>query len=878
MKKIGWINYSMTGEINPNNARSAGGLVMRLSFIKFLTEMGYKIVWYTPLKNDSEQYIKECQYKGEHDYLGNIIYKPKSVCVDDDVDFVIVENGPGNLMFSNKFHNMSSIGYCNNMLRTYEGVVFYLCVDLLLPFLFNPEEFYVNWIKEELQYGTPVDLVRNKYWVFLNTTPNHDPWIEKFKGNIRTPLYDLKDYIHWEFVPYTDLTIEMTDKMKFNPNPIVPLCMIGNERGNERATAVKTFYDREGAVVYGKWDEKARNLFKHAEFRGKITSDKVMGVYNNCKLHIVCGDRSMIKHGITHYPYRIMQAMMAGCPVLFQKGCVDLKRIGLLDEYEVDENNKDEKIDKILNMSPDQRKDFNESQLHILTNPGRIERTKNTLSEMINGHLKQAKETKDNPLHTKIIELTDIAQQRGLEDENEKRKEKYEFLAEFKKQFYNDDHTVHGNKVIKEEEKKSNAILMERTYGSPRWTGEILDCSMPMTFDTYNKCSYNCLYCFSYFQKSHSLSEKDYQEGGGLSCVNVDTIRDMFDMKDSVSEAYKQFYDYIRDRKVMQWGGLADQFDMFEKKHGVTLELLKILKEKNYPLCFSTKATWWVYDERYRELFRGQDNWNTKFSIINLDTDRAKRMEKGVPSPMERLQAMSDLSKLNKGGVTLRLRPFIIGFSDKNDEYLDLIRLGKEHGATAVSTEFFCLERRADERLRNRYEMMSDIVGFDILKFYKKYSHGSGYIRLNYGIKKKYFEKMEELCKKLDMRFYVSDADHKGKCHNGSCCGLDESWNYSRGQFTEAIVIAKRNGKVYWHDIEKDVLPYKKFLWNQAFGYNTGTTFARANRLNYTMYDYVREQWNTPNSPRSPYKYFSGVLMPVGLDENKNVIYEYKEK
>ena len=46
---------------------------------------------------------------------------------------------------------------------------------------------------------------------------------------------------------------------------------------------------------------------------------------------------------------------------------------------------------------------------------------------------------------------------------------------------------------------------LKQDYASPRWTMEIPDCSMPMTFDTYSKCAYNCLYCFSYFQKSHTL-------------------------------------------------------------------------------------------------------------------------------------------------------------------------------------------------------------------------------------------------------------------------------------------------------------------------------------------------------------------------------------
>ena len=248
----------------------------------------------------------------------------------------------------------------------------------------------------------------------------------------------------------------------------------------------------------------------------------------------------------------------------------------------------------------------------------------------------------------------------------------------------------------------------------------------------------------------------------------------------------------------MQWGGLADQFDMYEKKYGITFELLKYFKQINYPLCFSTKATWWLKDKRYLELFKNQNNWNCKFSIINLDELRSKKMEKGVPSPLERIEAIKIYSRLNKGGATLRLRPFIIGFSNTNNEHLKLIELAAKAGASAVSTEFFCLEARADKRLKKKYDEMSDIIGFDIMKFYNKYSISSGYKRLNYNIKEKYILEMQKLTHKLGMRFYVSDAHHKEKCDNGSCCGLPENWNYSRGQITHALMIAKKNGKVFF--------------------------------------------------------------------------------
>lgn len=47
-------------------------------------------------------------------------------------------------------------------------------------------------------------------------------------------------------------------------------------------------------------------------------------------------------------------------------------------------------------------------------------------------------------------------------------------------------------------------------YSSPRWTGEIADCSLPVTFDTYSNCSFGCVYCFSQYQRGIGGSKEDY--------------------------------------------------------------------------------------------------------------------------------------------------------------------------------------------------------------------------------------------------------------------------------------------------------------------------------------------------------------------------------
>ena len=408
-------------------------------------------------------------------------------------------------------------------------------------------------------------------------------------------------------------------------------------------------------------------------------------------------------------------------------------------------------------------------------------------------------------------------------------------------------------------------------YQSPRWSNEIADCSMPMTFDTYSNCAFGCLYCFSQFQRGIGGAKDAYLQKV-CNNVNPDRIKRMFTDPNKYAG---QFAPYIKARKVMQWGGLSDQFDGFERQRGVTLELLRFFKEINYPLCFSTKSTWWTEDERYMELVRGQKNWNFKFSIITLDEKKARIIEKGVPSPLERLDAIQRIADADAGGATLRLRPFIIGISTPT--YLDLIREAATRGATAMSTEFMCVEQRSPS-LRACMPTFNELCGFDFMEFYRKYSVSSGYLRLNRHVKEPFMRNMKALCDELGMRFYVSDAHFKELCCNGSCCGLPADWNYSRGQFCEALQIAKKapDGLVKWEDIKGDIEQLVgDFRWDKASGYNSNSSVRRAKFMGMTMADYMRWLWNNPQAGQSPYKLFEGALVPVGKDENENIIYKY---
>lgn len=76
----------------------------------------------------------------------------------------------------------------------------------------------------------------------------------------------------------------------------------------------------------------------------------------------------------------------------------------------------------------------------------------------------------------------------------------------------------------------------------------------------------------------------------------------------------------------------------------------------------------------------------------------------------------------------------------------------------------------------------------------------------------------------------------------------------------------------YKGDIEKLV---GDFEWIRAIGFNTNSSEKKAKFDTMTMADYMRWLWNNPQAGQSPYKLFEGVLLPVGKDEEENLIYKY---
>lgn len=335
---------------------------------------------------------------------------------------------------------------------------------------------------------------------------------------------------------------------------------------------------------------------------------------------------------------------------------------------------------------------------------------------------------------------------------------------------------------------------------------------------------------------------------------------------------------FIKKRVPLHWGGLSDGFCHFEKRFGISLKLLKFFDSIDYPIVFSTKGTIMTEPE-YLEIFkRKPQNYEFAFSIITSDPEMAKKIEVGVPSPQQRLEAMRIMSNIGCRTI-LRLRPYIIGCSSLTS--VDLLEKAKDAGASGVSTEFFCLDTRVGEFTQNRYKKISEAIGFDIVNYYKKLSIDQGYLRLNKKVKEPYILELFKNCRRLGLNFACSDPDFKELSDSNCCCCVMKQ-PFACGQFTTAIRHARQHGTVTWDDIAKDLEWAKK-----VFLPDTGVSFINEHvsiskdliaetRENLTVFDYIRGIWNNPkSSQKSPFKYFHGKIKPISLDSQNNVVYKY---
>lgn len=425
-------------------------------------------------------------------------------------------------------------------------------------------------------------------------------------------------------------------------------------------------------------------------------------------------------------------------------------------------------------------------------------------------------------------------------------------------------------------------------YLSPRISSELPDCSSPLTFDTYSRCSMRCQYCFSHSQKDVNPGTKN----APLQGVNPDKLFAMIDGTAKGKEAGLMYKHFFKERFLFHWGGLADSFCHYERKYGTSYDILTGLLERRYPVMFSSKGPA-ITDDKYVQLFEkyaGQNSMAFQFSIVTADDELARKVEPGVPSPTERFEYMRTLSDLGYWTI-LRLRPFIIGITDHT--LPELLEKAYNSGARAISTEFYAMDQRCVGSMKKATERLGKRMGIDnVFHYFSSLSpkERGGYCRLNRLVKEQYVKYMYKFCLDRGMIFACSDPDFKELSMTGNCCGLPDKGNHptedlnnwSEHQMTAWIKKARRQyhstgNLLHFHFDE--VYGRKKWIFDdiELSHMDIGCTkYPYAIRKQLTLRHLLQDKWNNLKSYANPRNYFHGKVMPCGLDEKgENLVYVY---
>ena len=349
---------------------------------------------------------------------------------------------------------------------------------------------------------------------------------------------------------------------------------------------------------------------------------------------------------------------------------------------------------------------------------------------------------------------------------------------------------------------------------------------------------------------------------------------------------YRLFY----SRKFLcHYGGLSDPFCNFEAKNGVGYEIMEYLGSTNYPTLFSFKGAT-IFQKKYVDLFErysAQSNFAFQVSIVTADEKLASKVEVGVPSPRRRIEALRMLSQMGYWTI-LRLRPYIIGVSDETIEIL--LEQALAAGINAISMEFYALDARADADAKKRYDWLGKLIGTkDLMKYFADLSpmERGGYRRLNRLVKELHVKKVYKFCMDNGLEFGCSDPDFKELTTTGSCCAMPDKYpknplleNWTRQQLTYHLKEARR--------IYNSTGKLNLFKFNEVYGdepyfdepklshdHISEAGLCAADRENLTYRKILRGYWNNLRSYANPRNYFHGKLMPVGMDENEDLIYVY---
>jgi len=233
------------------------------------------------------------------------------------------------------------------------------------------------------------------------------------------------------------------------------------------------------------------------------------------------------------------------------------------------------------------------------------------------------------------------------------------------------------------------------------------------TLDPYQNCEFGCAYCDSAYDKTVYIKTNAVQQ-----------------LEQKIKTMQKG---------TIILGSVSDAYQRVEEKYKLTRNLLEIIKQYDFPVHILTKSNLILRDI---DLLTKISSMVT-ITIITLDEKTSQILEKGAPSPTERLKTIKQLSEAGiKTGISIiPILPYIV-----ENELEEIIKSANRDGAEYVLYKY--LELKGDQK--NIFIELLEKYYPSLVEKYEELYKNSYMPRDTYVTKIN--NDLEKLCKKYEIK------------------------------------------------------------------------------------------------------------------------------
>jgi len=316
----------------------------------------------------------------------------------------------------------------------------------------------------------------------------------------------------------------------------------------------------------------------------------------------------------------------------------------------------------------------------------------------------------------------------------------------------------------------------------------------------------------------------------------------------------------IKLKMPIHFGGMSDPFST-NKSTAISIKILEILSELQYPIVLSTKQTNVFENSNVQDILNKNKNLIIQISISSLDKKFLRKIEPNAPTPQHRLNAIKGLSSLGIP-IIARIQPFFPWRTSEVQK--ELIPALGENGVNHSIVEFIKLP--VEESLFPAADFSNEI-GFDIKKYFLT-NNAVNMSREWIFLTQHKWELLQPIIQAIRDNQMTYGAGDYGVNHLGDtdcCCGLDKFKGFD-GYFKSftSIIKKKNSDELFFSDVMK--IDYPKKSLKMYLNSN-----CRIDGFN-TIINLLRVKWNSPGSVNAP-DTFLGISYSGKRDEFNDCIY-----